>query len=95
METMKDITLDDFLKEQLKNPKFRKEWERTEAAYQVTRELIRARIEGKLSQRELAKKAKTTQAVISRIENMTTSPSIGLLQKIAKALDKKLEVKFT
>lgn len=92
---MKDITLDDFLKEQLKNPKFRKEWERTEAAYQVTRELIRARIEGKLSQRELAKKAKTTQAVISRIENMTTSPSIGLLQKIAKALDKKLEVKFT
>ena len=74
---------------------FDKEWERTEAAYQVTRELIRARIDGKISQRELAKKANTTQAVLSRIENMTVSPSIGLLQKIAQALDKKLEVKFT
>lgn len=92
---MKDITFDQYLKEQLKDPKFRKEWERTEAAYQVTRELIRARIEGKISQRELAKKAKTTQAVLSRIENMTVSPSIGLLQRIAHALGKNLEVKFT
>ena len=92
---MKDITFDQYLKEQLKDPKFRKEWKRTEAAYQVTRELICARIEGKLSQRELAKKAKTTQAVLSRIENMTVSPSIGLLQRIAQALGKNLEVKFT
>ena len=92
---MKDITFDQYLKEQLKDPKFRKEWERTEAAYQVTRELIRARMEGKISQRELAKKAKTTQAVLSRIENMTVSPSIGLLQRIAQALGKNLEVKFT
>lgn len=92
---MKDITFDQYLKEQLKDPNFRKEWERTEAAYQVTRELIRARIEGKISQRELAKRAKTTQAVLSRIENMTVSPSIGLLQRIAQALGKNLEVKFT
>lgn len=92
---MKDITLDQYIKEQLKDPRFKKEWEKSEAQYQVTRELIKARIEGKISQRELAKKAKTTQAVISRIENMTVSPSIGLLQKIAHALDKKLEVKFT
>lgn len=92
---MKDITFDQYLKEQLKDPEFRKEWERTEAAYQVTRELIRARIERKISQRELAKRAKTTQAVLSRIENMTVSPSIGLLQRIAQALGKNLEVKFT
>ena len=92
---MKDITFDQYLKEQLRDPKFRKEWERTEAAYQVTRELIRTRIEGKISQRELAKKANTTQAVLSRIENMTVSPSIGLLQRIAQALGKNLTVKFT
>ena len=95
METMNDITFDQYLKEQLKDPKFRKEWDRTEAAYQVTRELIRARIEGKISQRELAKKAKTTQAVLSRIENMSVSPSIRLLQRIAQALGKNLEAKFT
>src|SRR3989344_9355297 len=92
---MKNITLDDYLEKQLKDPKFKKEWDKLEPQYQITRELIRSRIEGKISQRELARKAKTTQAVISRIENMTVSPSIGLLQRIAGALDKKLEVKFT
>ncbi|OGM60705.1 hypothetical protein A2892_01520 [Candidatus Woesebacteria bacterium RIFCSPLOWO2_01_FULL_39_10b] len=92
---MKDLTLNDYLKEQLKDPEFKKEWEKSEAAYQVTRELICARIEGKISQRQLAKKAKTTQAVISRIENMSVSPSIGLLQRIADSLGKKLEIKFT
>jgi len=92
---MKDITLDQYINKQLKDPKFRKEWDKSEVSYQVTRELIKARIEGRISQRELAKKAKTTQAVISRIENLTVSPSIGLLQKIAQALGKNLEVRFS
>lgn len=92
---MKDLTLDEYLKEQFKDPDFAKEWEKSEAAYQVTRELIKARIEGKISQRQLAKNAGTTQAVISRIENMTVSPSIALVQRIANSLGKKLEIKFT
>ena len=91
---MKDSTLSEYLKEQLKDPDFRKEWEKSEAAYQVTRALIEARIEGRISQRQLAEKAGTTQAVISRIENMNVSPSIGLLQRIADSLGKKLEIKF-
>jgi len=91
---MADLTLDQYLKKQLKDPEFKKEWNKLEPQYQITRELIRARIEGKVSQRELARKAKTTQAVISRIENMSVSPSISLLQKIATGLGKKLEVRF-
>ena len=87
---MKDITLNDYFKEQLKDPEFKKEWEKSEAAYQITRELIRARIEGKISQRQLAQKTGTTQAVISRIENMSVSPSISLVQRIANSLGKKL-----
>ena len=92
---MTDITLDQYLNKQLKNPKFKKEWEKIDAQSQITRELIRTRLEGKISQRQLAKRAKTTQAVISRIENMTVSPSVNLLQKIAIALNKNLEIKFT
>ena len=91
---MRDITYKDYLHQQLKDPEFKKEWGRNEAAYLITRALIRARLDGNLSQRALAKNAKTTQAVISRIENMTVSPSIGLLEKIALSLGKKLEVKF-
>lgn len=88
------IDFEDYLKEQLKDPEFKKEWDKSEPAYQAGRALIRARIEAKISQRELARKAKTTQAVISRIERMSVSPSIGLLQKIASSVGKKLEIKF-
>jgi DNA-binding XRE family transcriptional regulator len=91
---MADMTLDDYLEEQLKDPEFKEIWDKNEAQNQIVRELIRARIEGKVPQHMLAKRAKTTQAVISRIENMTVSPSINLLQRIAEALGKKLEVKF-
>src|SRR3990170_7173418 len=93
--TMRDLTLNEYLKEQLKDPEFKKEWEKSEAAYQVTRELIRARIKGRISKRQLAQKAGTTQAVISRVENMTVSPSISLVQRLANSLGKKLELKFT
>lgn len=92
--TVKHTDFRELLAQELKNPKFKKEWDRLEPAYQAQRALIRARIDAKMSQRQLAKKAKTTQAVISRIENMTVSPSIGLLQKIAEAFGKNLEIKF-
>lgn len=91
---IKEYTLQDHLRESLKNPEFNKAWEESEAEYQVSRALIAARIKGKISQKELAKKANTTQAVISRLENMTANPSVGLLQKIASALNLKLKVQF-
>lgn len=91
---MKCVDFNTDLKRRLKDPEFKKEWDKSEAAYQVTREMIRGRIEGKLSQRQLAKKVKTTQAVISRIENMSVSPSVGMLQRIAGSLGKKLVIKF-
>jgi len=91
---MKIYTLQDDLKKRLKNPAFKKAWEESEAEYQVSRALIAARIKDKLSQGELAKKAHTTQAVISRLENMTANPSVGLLQKIAQALNVKLKIQF-
>lgn len=87
-------TLQDHIKESLKDPAFKKRWEESEAEYQVSRSLIAARMNRKISQQELAKKANTTQAVISRLENMTANPSIGLLQKIAQALNLKFKIQF-
>ena len=91
---MSNTTLNNYLKERLKDPKFKKAWDESEAQYQITRELIKARLDKPVSQRTLARKANTTQAVISRIENMSVSPSVRLLQKIASALGKKLEIRF-
>ena len=54
--------------------------------YQIATQLIERRLVEKMSQRQLAKKAKTTQAVISKIETMRGNPSLSLLKKIAIAL---------
>jgi len=91
----KQIVFDDVFKKLMADPKFRKEWERSEPHYQLMSAIIGARIEKKLTQQQLAKKAKTTQAVISRIQNGTVSPTLDMVQRIAEAMDKKLEIRFT
>lgn len=91
---MKEYTFRQDLKERLKDPEFRKAWEASEAEYQVSRALIAARLTKKITQKELAKRANTTQAVISRLESMSANPSIGLIQKIAAALNLKLKVQL-
>lgn len=87
-------TLKDHLKESLKNPEFKKAWEESEAEYQISRALIAQRVKNRLSQKELAKKANTTQAIISRLESMNANPSIALLQKIARSLNLRLKIQL-
>lgn len=87
-------TIEDHLKESLKDSAFRKAWEASEVEYQLSRQIISERLAKKMSQGDLAKKAQTTQAVISRIERMTTNVSVELLKRIAAALGSKLMVRF-
>lgn len=87
-------TLEDDLKKRLKDPEFRQLWQESEVEYQLARKLIEKRLKQKISQRELAKRVKTTQAVISRIESMSSNPSLGLLKRVAKALDSRLEIRL-
>ena len=92
--TRKSITLDNHIRRNLKDPGFKQAWEASEVQYQTVRQLIKERIDKKLSQRKLAQMADTTQAVISRIENLSVNPSVGLLERLANALGKKLEIRF-
>ena len=87
-------TAGDHLKELMKDPEFRKAWEETEPEYILATQLIEKRMKEKLSQKELAKKVKTTQAVISRIETMNANPSLSLLKRIARVLDAKIVLQF-
>ena len=93
--TMKPITLDNHIQNNLHNPQFKKEWEASQVQYQTVRQLIKQRLAQKISQRKLAQMANTTQAVISKIENLSVNPSISLLERIAHALGKKLEIRLT
>lgn len=88
-------TFQDHLKELLKKPEFKKEWEASEAEYQLACKLIEARLKKNLSQRDLAKKVHTSQAAISRIEAMRGNPSLSLLKRIAQALGTSIKISFS
>jgi ribosome-binding protein aMBF1 (putative translation factor) len=92
---IKGYTFRQHLRDSLKNPKFRVEWAKDEAQRQISGILIEKRLANRMSQRVLAQKAKTTQAVISRIESMSANPSINLLKKIASVFDSRLKISFT
>ena len=87
-------TFEDLLEKQLQSPSFKKLWEESKPQRRLTMQLIKTRLEKKMSQKELAQKAGTTQAVVSRIENMNANPSLKFMQKLARALDKKLVIEF-
>ena len=76
----------------MKDPGYRREYEKLETEFQIARQIIGARIKQKMSQEELAKKVGTGQAVISRLEGMNGKPSISLLERIARALNIKIRV---
>lgn len=80
-------SFDDDLKERLKNPAFKKEWDESEAEYLLATKIIEKRLARKMSQRTLAKRLKTSQAVVSRLETMQANPSLALLKRLARALN--------
>lgn len=89
---MKDF--EKFKDEQLKDGKFRKEYEDLQPEFDVIRAIIDARISKNLTQKQLAELTGINQADISKIENGTRNPSIKLLKKIAAGMDMKLKIEF-
>lgn len=91
---MKTVSWEKFEKELLKDPRVAREIARLEPEYQLARSLIAARIKKKLTQTQLAKRAKTNQASISRLEGASARPSFSFLTKVANALDARLTIRF-
>ena len=92
MKKKKFYTYEELHKEWMKDPEFRREYEKLEPEFQIASQIIGARIKQKMSQEELAKRAGTGQAVISRLEGMNAKPSISLLLRIARALNTKINI---
>lgn len=88
------LDFDKFLKESLKNPKVKAEYDRMQPEFEVINALIKARVKRGLTQEKLAKKVGTKQSVISRLETGRANPSLTFLKKLAQALNSRLEIKF-
>jgi predicted transcriptional regulator len=84
---MKQIRYEDFLKQQLKNPKLRKEYESLEDEFALAKEIIELRIKSKLTQKQLAQQIGTSQPAIARLESGSyRNVSLSFLRRIADAL---------
>ena len=93
-EDRKHRDFDEFLKESLRSPKIRAEYDKLQPEFAVIRAVIEARMRKGVTQKDLAKKIGTKQSVISRLESGRANPSIAFLKKLAEALNSHLEIRF-
>ena len=91
---LKDYSFDAFVKEQLKDPEFRKGYEREKQKLFVGYEVFLAREKAGLTQAELAKRIGTKQSNISRLEMGNYNFTIDMLDKIATALNVEFKIEF-
>ena len=87
-------TLNDMLSEQLKDEKFRKEYEAIQPEMDVIRAIVDARTSQNLTQKELAERTGINQADISKLENGTRNPSVNLLKRLADGIGMALRIEF-
>lgn len=83
---MKLLSFEEYFQKSLTDPKFKQAWNKAKPSYQLSRQIIKSRLEQKMTQQQLAKKAGTTQAIISQIENSNFNPSLKLIEKISLGL---------
>lgn len=82
-------------KELMKDPEFRQALKELRPEYEAAKAMIEARIKYDLTQKELALKMDTKQSVISRVENMQTTPSLSFLKRFAGVFGGKISLKFS
>lgn len=80
------ISHKEMLAEQLKNPEFREEWERTAVARALAIQVIRYRAEHGLSQTALARRLGVSQSVVGRLELGEHEPKISTLRRLSQVL---------
>ncbi len=92
---MKQTKFDQYLEEQLKGPAFARRFERAGQAWDVALQIAALRQRAGLSQRELAKRVKTSQQQICRLESPGyEGHSLSMLRRVARELHARVRVVF-
>lgn len=78
----------------LKDPAVREEYDALEEEFALMAEIAKARSRAGLSQAELARRMKTTQSTIARLESGRGLPSTRTLGRFAKATGHRLKISF-
>jgi transcriptional regulator with XRE-family HTH domain len=92
---MTKTNFDLFLEEQLRDPDFAERFKRAGEAWDVALQLAALREQAGLSQLELARKLRTTQQQISRLESASyEGHSLSMLRRVARVLNAHVRVVF-
>ncbi len=90
---VKRPTIEDFRKKAFKDPVFKAEYDALAPEFDIIREFIKARIEAKISQAELARRLDSQQPAIARLEKGGyANTSINTLHKFAGVMGYSLHV---
>jgi transcriptional regulator with XRE-family HTH domain len=84
----------DLHKTWMKEPNYRKEYDLLEEEFALAAAVAKARRRAGLSQAELARRMKTTQSTIARLESGRGRPSTRTLTRFAKATGHRLKISF-
>jgi transcriptional regulator with XRE-family HTH domain len=90
---MSKTDFDIFLEEQLRDPDFAERFKRAGEAWDVALQIAALRERAGLSQKDLARKLKTSQQNISRLESPAyEGHSLSMLRRVAKVLNANVRV---
>lgn len=92
MNKIRFKTHSQFLKEQLEDNKLKSAYKELDPEYKLIRALIDARLNGKYSQADIAKKTGMKQSAIARIESGAISPTLQTFTRIASAIGKEISL---
>ena len=89
-------SLTQFTTRALSRPEVRKAYEALDDEFAFLDEVLKARAASGLTQAEVAERVGTTQSVVARLESGTNrhSPSLATLQRYARALGYRLELRL-
>ena len=88
------MKLKDYREKRMQDPEMQAAYQKLRPKLELGQQILELRLERGWTQKELAKKAGTKQANISRLENALLNPSIEMLQKVANALGAELSVQI-
>lgn len=83
-----------YLKQQLKNPEFKEQYDKYGKQLEVAYQILELRRKKGISQAQLAKKIGTKQSNVARMEAGQQNFSVDILEKIAEALGLDLNISF-
>ncbi len=84
----------EYVKQQMKDAAFRREYEALEPEFTIIQALIDARKASGLTQKQLSDITGIAQADISKLENGNANPSLRTLQRLANGMGAELKIEF-